>query len=70
MKALLKFVAKLNTQPTKVSRRDFNAMHTSGHTDEQILEAVLIVGLAKYTNVVAFALGTVPEFDPVSPPGA
>ena len=69
MKALLNFVTKLNRQPTKVCRRDFNALHTYGYTDEQILEAVLIVGLAKYANAVAFGLGTVPDFDPVALPG-
>jgi hypothetical protein len=41
-----------------------NALHTYGYTDGQILEAVLIVGLAKYANTVAFGLGTVPDFDP------
>ena len=69
MKALLNFATKLNSQPTKVCRRDFNALHTYGYTDEQILEAVLIVGLAKYANTVAFGLGTVPDFDPVALPG-
>ena len=68
-KALLNFEAKLNRQPKKVCRRDFNALHTYGYNDEQILEAVLIVGLAKYVNVVAFGLGTAPDFDPVALPG-
>ena len=64
MKALLNFVTKLNGRPTKVSRRDINALHTYGYTDEQILETVLIVSLAKFANSVAFGLGTVPDFDP------
>lgn len=63
LKALLNFAAKLNRQPSKVSRRDIDALHTYGYTDEQILETVLMVGLAKFSNFVAFGLGTVPDFD-------
>ena len=63
MKALLNFAAKLNRQPTKLSRRDIDALHTYGYNDEQILETVLMVGFAKFANFVAFGLGTVPDFD-------
>jgi len=63
-KALLNFAAKLNRQPTKVSRRDIDALHTYGFTDQQIMEAVLTVGLAKFANTVSFGLGTAPDFDP------
>jgi hypothetical protein len=28
------------------------------------MEAVLMVGLAKFANFVSFGLGTVPDFDP------
>ena len=63
MKALLNFAAKLNRQPTKVSRRDIDALHTYGYNDEQVLETVLMVGLAKFANFVAFGLGTAPDFD-------
>src|SRR5947207_8693519 len=42
LKALLNFAAKLNGQPTKVTRRDIDALHTYGYTDEHILEAVLM----------------------------
>jgi uncharacterized peroxidase-related enzyme len=65
MKALLNFASKLNRQPLKVSSRDIDALHTYGYTDEHILEAVLMVGLAKFANFVAFGLGTAPDFDPV-----
>jgi alkylhydroperoxidase family enzyme len=61
--ALLNFAAKLNRQPTKVSLRDIDALHMYGYNDEQILETVLMVGLAKFANFVAFGLGTVPDFD-------
>jgi uncharacterized peroxidase-related enzyme len=64
LKALLNFAAKLNKQPTKVSQRDIDALRTYGYTDDQILEAVLVVGLAKFANFVSFGLGTAPDFDP------
>jgi uncharacterized peroxidase-related enzyme len=63
MKALLNFAARLNSQPTKVSRADINALHTYGYTDEQIMEAVVVVGFAKFANFIAFGLGTLPDFE-------
>jgi uncharacterized peroxidase-related enzyme len=63
LKALLNFAAKLNSQPTKISRRDIDALRTYGYNDEQILEAVLTVGSAKFANFVSFGLGTAPDFD-------
>jgi uncharacterized peroxidase-related enzyme len=64
LKALLNFAAKLNNRPAKVRRRDIDSLHTYGYTDEQILEAVMMVGLAKFANSVSFGLGTAPDFDP------
>jgi alkylhydroperoxidase family enzyme len=64
IKALLNFAVKLNSQPTKVSRADIDALRTYGFDDEQILEAILIVRLAKFANFVSFGLGTVPDFEP------
>ncbi len=61
-KALLNFALKLNSQPTKFSRRDIEGLRTYGFSDEQILETVVIVGLAKFANFIAFGLGTVPDF--------
>jgi uncharacterized peroxidase-related enzyme len=63
MKALLNFASKLNSEPTKVSKADIDALRTYGFVDEQIHETVLLVGLAKFANFVAFGLGTVPDFD-------
>ena len=63
MKALLQFAAKLNSEPTKVGRADIDALHTFGYTDEQIMEAVVVVGFAKFANYIAFGLGTLPDFD-------
>jgi alkylhydroperoxidase family enzyme len=64
LKALLNFAAKLNGQPTKITKRDVDVLRTYGYNDQQIMEAVLMVGLAKFANFVAFGLGTAPDFDP------
>lgn len=63
LKALLSFALKLNNQSTKITRADIDALRTYGYTDEQILETVVIVGLAKFANTLGFGLGTVPDFD-------
>ena len=63
LKALLNFAVKLNDQPTKIARQDIDALRTYGFSDEQIMEAVVVVGFAKFANFVAFGLGTVPDFD-------
>jgi uncharacterized peroxidase-related enzyme len=62
-KALLGFASKLTTEPTKISAADIDALRTYGYTDEQILEAVLMVSWAKFANFNAFGLGTLPDFD-------
>ena len=64
LKALLNFAAKLNGQPTKVTKRDIDVLRTYGYNDQQIMEAVVMVGLAKFANFVSFGLGTSPDFDP------
>ena len=61
-KALLNFCTKLNSQPSKIESSDIESLRTYGFNDQQILEAVLLVGWAKFANVVAFGLGTVPDF--------
>jgi len=64
LKALLNFASKLNGQPTKITKRDVDVLRTYGYNDQQIMEAVLMVGLAKFANFVAFGLGTAPDFEP------
>jgi len=61
-KALLNFCSKLNNESPKIKAADAEALRTYGFTEQQILEAVVIVGFAKFANVVAFGLGTVPDF--------
>jgi uncharacterized peroxidase-related enzyme len=63
LKALLNFASKLNCQPNKITQRDVDALRKYGYTDQQILETVIVVGLAKFANFVAFGLGTLPDFD-------
>ncbi len=67
-KALLNFALKLNSQPAKIGRRDVDALRTYGFGDAHVLEAVLMVGLAKFSNIAAFGLGTVPDFEAVRIP--
>jgi uncharacterized peroxidase-related enzyme len=61
-KALLNFALKLNSQPTKFGRQEVEGLRTYGFSDEQILETVVVVGLAKFANFISFGLGTVPDF--------
>src|SRR5258708_19181225 len=63
VKALLNFAAKLNSEPAKIGETDIHDLHTYGYGDEQILETVLMVGLAKFANLVSSGLGTAPDFD-------
>src|SRR6266436_2920198 len=62
-KALLNFCSKLNSQTTKIGPSDVEALRTYGFSEQQILEAILLVGWAKFANTVAFGLGTVPDFE-------
>jgi uncharacterized peroxidase-related enzyme len=61
-KALLNFALKLNNHSLKLNQEDIDALRTYDFTDQQILEAVMCVGLAKFANYVGFGLGTVPDF--------
>ncbi len=61
-KALLNFASKLNNHPLKINQDDIDTLRTYDFSDQQILETVLCVGLAKFANCVAFGLGTVPDF--------
>jgi uncharacterized peroxidase-related enzyme len=61
-KALLNFALKLNNHGLKVTQEDIDDLRTYGFSDQQILEAVMCVGLAKFANCVGFGLGTVPDY--------
>lgn len=62
-KALLDYCRKLTMRPADVTSKDVEILRGHGFDDARILEAVLMVGLAKFANYVAFGLGTVPDFD-------
>jgi uncharacterized peroxidase-related enzyme len=61
-KAVLNFTLKLNNHPLQVTQDDIDDLKTYGFNDQQILEAVMCVGLAKLANCVGFGLGTVPDY--------
>lgn len=61
-KALLNFSLKLNNHPLKITQDDIEELKTYGFNDQQILEAVMCVGLAKWANYIGFGLGTVPDY--------
>jgi uncharacterized peroxidase-related enzyme len=61
-KALLNFAIKLNNHPLKITQDDIDDLKSYGFSDQQILEAVACVGLAKLANFVGFGLGTVPDY--------
>ena len=63
-KALLNFAAKLNRNASKIAADDIAGLRTFGFTDQQILEAIVVVGVSQFANVVSFGLGTVPDFEP------
>ena len=62
-RALLDYAKKLTLKPTRVGPEDVETLRSKGFSEDQILETVLMVGLAKFANVVAFGLGTVPDFE-------
>lgn len=62
-KALLNFSLKLNNHPLKITQDDIDDLKTYGFDDQQILETVMCVGLAKWANYIGFGLGTVPDYE-------
>ena len=62
--ALLDFARTLALQPHTFSADDVNRLRGRGFSEEQILEAVLMVGLTNLLNAVQTGLGTEPDFKP------
>ena len=75
---LLDFARKLAANPHSFSALDVQSLRDVNFNDEQVLEAVLMVGLTQLLNSVQAGLGTEPDFKPrltfpvkeVNPPGA
>jgi len=61
-KALLNFCNKLNKDGIKFGRADVEKLRAFGFSDQQIMEAVVVVGFAQFANTVSFGLGTLPDF--------
>jgi RNA polymerase sigma-70 factor (ECF subfamily) len=61
---LLDFARKLTSNPHSFTDLDVESLRSSNFNDEQILEAVLMVGLAQLLNCIQFGLGTEPDFKP------
>jgi RNA polymerase sigma-70 factor (ECF subfamily) len=61
---LLDFARKLASSPHSFTDLDVETLRKSDFNDEQILEAVLMVGLTQLLNVVQMGLGTEPDFKP------
>src|SRR5262249_52435099 len=62
--ALLDFAQKLTLLGNKFAAEDVEHLRVKGFSDQQILEAVLMVGLTFLLNTIQFGLGTVPDFKP------
>jgi len=61
---LLDFARKLASNPHSFTDLDVAALRGSDFNDEQILEAVLMVGLTQLLNCIQMGLGTEPDFKP------
>lgn len=62
-KALLHFALKVNSQPPTVTGRDVDNLRVYGYTEEQIMETVVVVAVAKLANCISAGLGSDPDFD-------
>src|SRR5690242_14908452 len=62
--ALLDFARRLASQGHSFDGADVDALRTANFSDEQILEAVLMVGLSQFLTCIQFGLGTEPDFKP------
>ena len=62
--ALLDFAHRLVQNPQAFGADEVEGLRAHGFSEEQILEAVLMVGLTNLLNVVQTGLGTEPDFKP------
>ena len=61
---LLNFTRKLASEPHSFTELDVESLRKSSFTEEQILEAVLMVGFTQLLNCIQTGLGTEPDFKP------
>lgn len=62
-KALLNVALRLNNAPHEVRQADIDALRTYGYSDQEILETIAIVGVARLATAIAFGVGAVPDFE-------
>lgn len=62
--ALLDFARRLASKGQSFTDVDVESLRKSDFSDEQILEAVLMVGLTQLLNCIQIGLGTEPDFKP------
>lgn len=60
-RALCAYAEKLTLTPAAVVEADLEPLRAAGLTDEQIMEAVQVIGMFNMTNRVSSALGFVPN---------
>jgi len=60
-RALLDFAVMVTRDATKVTPRDLDALRAQGFRDEDIVDAVEIIGFFNYYARMANALGVEPE---------
>ncbi len=60
-RALLDFAVKLTKTPQQMERQDVDSLRQVGFTDEDIVDAVQIIGYFNYSNRVMDSLGIEPE---------
>lgn len=61
---LLNFARKLACEPNSFSAQDVESLRESSFMEDQILEAVITVGLTQMLNCIQMGLGTEPDFKP------
>lgn len=62
--ALLDFAHKLADQRSAFGLQDIARLRAHGHSDEQILEAIVVTALTTFLNTVQFGVGAAPDFEP------
>ena len=62
--ALLDFARQLVSQGPSFTGLDVDSLRRADFSDEQILEAVVMIGLSQFLNCIQFGLGTEPDFKP------
>jgi uncharacterized peroxidase-related enzyme len=62
-KALLNFALKLNDTAHAVREADIETLRTYGYCDQEILETIAMVGVARMASAIAFGVGAVPDFE-------